>query len=55
MTYFKNQNQSPPVVIAVTANVLGNVEENCINAGMKSFIAKPISPKKLVEQLKQWL
>jgi len=55
LAYFEKQNQSPPVVIAVTANVLGSVEENCLNAGMKGFIAKPISHKKLVEQLKQWL
>ena len=55
MAYFKKQKQSPPVVIAVTANVLGNVEENCLSAGMKGFIAKPIASNKLIEHLKKWL
>jgi len=55
MGYYKKQKQYPPIVIAVTANVLGDVEENCLNAGMKGFIAKPISPNKLIEHLKKWL
>jgi CheY-like chemotaxis protein len=55
MAHFEKQNQSPPVIIAVTANVLGNVEENCLKAGMKGFITKPISPSKLIENLKKWI
>ena len=52
--YAKN-NKKPPVILAMTANVLGDARDNCIKAGMRGFISKPVSAKELEENLKKWL
>ena len=40
--YYKVGNNTPPKIIAMTANVMGNTEENCTQAGMIDFITKPV-------------
>lgn len=55
LAYFKNQNKKPPIILAVTANVIGDTRDKCIKAGMLGFIPKPVSPQKLEESLSKWL
>lgn len=55
LAYFKNQNKKPPIILAVTANVIGDTRDKCIKAGMLGFISKPVSPQKLEESLSKWL
>ena len=40
-------------IIAVTADVLNGSRERCLNAGMDSFISKPIKPDDLLEALQK--
>lgn len=40
--FYKVGNNTPPKIIAMTANVMGNTEENCTQAGMIDFITKPV-------------
>lgn len=55
LAYFKENNMPPPVILAMTANVLGESRDQCLNAGMMGFISKPVSPVELIETLKKWL
>jgi HPt (histidine-containing phosphotransfer) domain-containing protein len=42
-------------VIAMTANARGEDEQQCRDAGMNDFIAKPVVPQQLYSKLSQWL
>jgi signal transduction histidine kinase/CheY-like chemotaxis protein len=42
-------------VIAMTAGVMQNDREQCLNAGMNDYVAKPVSPHALAEVLGKWL
>jgi len=42
-------------IIALTANAMKGDREKCINAGMNDYLAKPLSPKELVDMLEKWL
>ena len=42
-------------IIAMTANAFDTDRENCFNAGMNDFIAKPIDVKLLFEKLNRWV
>ncbi len=42
-------------IIAMTANVLESTRQRCLAIGMDDFIAKPIKPDLLREQLRPWL
>ena len=55
LEYFKSINKTPPIILAVTANVLGESRNHALKAGMLGFISKPVSPKKLEESLSKWL
>jgi len=48
-----NNNKTP--IIAMTADVMGEVKEKCIDAGMNDFIAKPINPKHIIKALIKWI
>ena len=41
-------------IIAVTANAMKSDKDNCINAGMNDYIAKPIIPKELFELINKY-
>ena len=45
-----NQENSP-WIIAVTANTIGGVREECLNVGMNDFISKPLKKDILMEAL----
>ncbi|PLX12858.1 MAG: hypothetical protein C0598_05380 [Marinilabiliales bacterium] len=55
LKYYKQENKKPPIILAMTANVLGESKQQCLNAGMLGFISKPVSPTELQERLKKWL
>ena len=42
-------------IIGVTAHALKGDMESCIDAGMDDYLAKPISPSKLIKKIEQWL
>jgi CheY-like chemotaxis protein/HPt (histidine-containing phosphotransfer) domain-containing protein len=42
-------------VIAMTANARGEDEQQCRDAGMNDFIAKPVVPQQLYSKLSHWL
>ena len=42
-------------IIALTANVAKSDEENCLNAGMNDYLAKPLKINELEAKLKKWL
>ncbi|OYT16451.1 MAG: ATPase [Bacteroidetes bacterium 4572_77] len=44
----------PPVIIAMTANVMKESQEQCKNAGMLDFISKPTNFENLKEVLIKW-
>ena len=43
-----------PVVVALTANTLGDGKDKCLEAGMQDFIAKPFKPAEIEEVIKKW-
>ncbi len=42
-------------IIALTANAQEETRDKCLQAGMDDFIAKPVSPKDLVDKIRQWI
>jgi two-component system cell cycle response regulator DivK len=42
-------------IIALTAHAMRGDEERAIQAGCDGYLAKPISPKKVVEEVKRYL
>ncbi|MEA3443902.1 MAG: response regulator [Bacteroidota bacterium] len=51
IAYCKENSLRIPVILAMTANVLGDSREKCLLAGMNGFISKPVSPFQLKESL----
>ncbi|WP_316822596.1 response regulator [Pedobacter gandavensis] len=43
-----------PVIIALTANALKGDEQDCLDAGMDDYIAKPIRLEELMDKLEKW-
>ena len=48
-------NKKDITIIAMTANAMQGAREECLEAGMDDYIAKPISENILQEKLKKWL
>ena len=42
-------------ILAMTANAFSDDRENCLNAGMNDFLAKPVVPERFYESLIRWL
>ena len=42
-----------PHIVAVTANVQQHTRQDCAEAGMNGFIAKPFTPKDLKENIEE--
>lgn len=42
-------------IIAMTAHAMKGDQEQCLEAGMNDYIAKPIDPKALIEKLEKWI
>ncbi|TDE17332.1 response regulator [Dyadobacter psychrotolerans] len=49
----KNKGKQP-VIIALTANALSGTEQQCLDAGMNDYIAKPIRIEDLTGKLEKW-
>ena len=43
-----------PVIIALTANTMQGDEQECLDAGMNDYIAKPVKLEELVDKLEKW-
>ncbi|MBL7851320.1 MAG: response regulator [Cyclobacteriaceae bacterium] len=42
-------------IIAMTADAMVTVKEECLAAGMNDFVSKPINPNTLLETIEKWL
>ena len=42
-------------IIAMTAGVMQEDRDRCLNAGMNDYVTKPVSPQALAEALEEWL
>jgi CheY-like chemotaxis protein len=42
---------SPPMIVALTANVFAEDKQRCLDAGMREFLPKPVDPAKLYATL----
>ncbi len=51
----KNKEFSDLPIIAMTADAIVGVKENCLAAGMMDFIAKPINPEQMISTIEKWL
>ncbi|MCI9448056.1 MAG: response regulator [Lachnospiraceae bacterium] len=49
------ENGSLPVIIALTANAMGNIRETFLNNGFQDFIAKPLDRRMLHKTLQRWI
>ncbi len=47
--------EDAPVIIASTADAMGNSKENYLNAGMDDYISKPFQIAQLVQIIKRWI
>lgn len=45
---------TPPIVVAMTANALKSDEEDCLRAGMKAVLKKPIRMREFREAIATW-
>lgn len=50
----ENKSSHPPLIIALTANVLEEDKQRCFDLGMVDYLAKPITLKSVKTILKKW-
>jgi two-component system, sensor histidine kinase and response regulator len=50
----QKDSMSHVVIIAMTAEVLADVRDQCLKAGMDDYIAKPVDPAELSKKLQRW-
>ena len=46
--------QTPPIIIAMTANVLESDRQKCVDAGMSDFLSKPVKGEELGRMIRKW-
>ena len=46
--YEKQNNRSPTIIIALTANEKADIKEECFLAGMNEYVSKPFSEEKAI-------
>ena len=51
----EGSSQSHTPIIGVTAHAIKGDMERCLESGMDDYLAKPISPDRLVEKLSKWM
>ena len=49
------QNRTPIPIIALTADVVKGVREQCLDAGMDDYLSKPFSRSQLADKLMAWV
>jgi len=49
-----NLAKKPPIILAMTANVMDDSKTECLNAGMKGFISKPVNFDELKKAFVKW-
>lgn len=50
----RKKESKQPVIIALTANALKGDEQDCLDAGMNDYMAKPIRLEELMDKLEKW-
>ncbi len=43
-----------PVIVALTANTMGEIEQECLAAGMDDYLGKPLKVEELMSKLEKW-
>jgi len=47
------QHRNPPMIVALTANVVNESKEECSRIGMKGFIHKPFKTEEIIQKIKE--
>lgn len=55
LKHHQDLGRKAPIIFAMTANVLGESETQCLNAGMKDFISKPVNFEDMKKVFKKWM
>ncbi|NPD45955.1 MULTISPECIES: response regulator [unclassified Lentimicrobium] len=55
LKHHQDLGRKAPLIFAMTANVLGESEAQCLNAGMKDFISKPVNFEDMKKVFKKWM
>jgi CheY-like chemotaxis protein len=50
----RQTNTHQPVIIAMTANAMQSVEEECVKAGMDDYLSKPVRVDTLKSMIQRW-
>ncbi len=46
--------ENPPIIIAMTANIMDMEKDNCLKIGMNDFIQKPFKIATIIEMVEKW-
>ena len=54
-THRIRESGNPISIIAMTANVFKEDQDDCVRAGMNDFVSKPIDPQRFFDTINKWL